>query len=165
MATYSPISNAEIDPESPIDSSLMSRLRDNPLAIQEGALGAPRIVTAAIADNAVTNAKLNPAVYALATQAPGNGSIKLAGGYTLNWCLLDDVDADSITSVTWVTPFATDIYFSLAGMNKLGLYQAEDTHSSFQVYSHSLTGATVKMEQFIEPNNLKASGYVIALGI
>lgn len=58
MASYSPISNTEVDPESPITASLMIRLRDNPLAIQEGDGTAPKILGAALANLAVTAAKI-----------------------------------------------------------------------------------------------------------
>jgi len=43
MTTYTPILNAEVDAESPITDLLLTRLRDNPLAIGEGAASAPRI--------------------------------------------------------------------------------------------------------------------------
>lgn len=44
MADYTTITDAQVDPEAPITSELMSALRDNPTAIAEGASGAPRIV-------------------------------------------------------------------------------------------------------------------------
>lgn len=44
MATYSPIANSEVAPGAAASSSLFNRLRDNPIAISEGASGAPRIV-------------------------------------------------------------------------------------------------------------------------
>ncbi len=40
--TYNEILNSEIDPESPITESLMTRLRDNPIAMIQGAADAPR---------------------------------------------------------------------------------------------------------------------------
>ncbi len=58
MASYSPIANTEIDTESPISESLMFRLRDNTLAIQEGDVSAPRVAGIALADQAVTAAKI-----------------------------------------------------------------------------------------------------------
>lgn len=53
MAEYDPILDSEIDPESPITSTLMSRMRDNPEAIAEGASGATRVQAEGIAENAV----------------------------------------------------------------------------------------------------------------
>lgn len=47
MTTYTAIPNGDIDPESPITTGLMTLLRDNPIAITEGAAGAPRISPAA----------------------------------------------------------------------------------------------------------------------
>ena len=58
MADYNAILDAEIEPEKPVTTSLLNRLRDNPIAISEGAAGAPRVQTAAIAGGAVTAAKL-----------------------------------------------------------------------------------------------------------
>jgi hypothetical protein len=43
MTTYTPILNAEVDAESPITDLLLTRLRDNPLAIAAGDVDAPRI--------------------------------------------------------------------------------------------------------------------------
>ncbi len=45
---YNEIFDSEIDPDSPITTSLMFRLRDNPIAIAEGAAGAPKIVLGAL---------------------------------------------------------------------------------------------------------------------
>lgn len=58
MASYSPIANAEIDAESPLTESLFVRMRDNPLAIQEGDPTAPKNQTESLADKAVTAAKI-----------------------------------------------------------------------------------------------------------
>mgnify|MGYP001485567186 CR=1 FL=1 len=58
MAEYIPINPSEIEPEAPLTSSLASRWTNNPIAIAEGAPGAPRIQTNAIANGAVTAAKL-----------------------------------------------------------------------------------------------------------
>lgn len=43
MTTWTDIIAAALDPDSPIDQALMTALRDNPVAIAEGALGAPRV--------------------------------------------------------------------------------------------------------------------------
>jgi hypothetical protein len=44
MATYRPIATTETDPEAPLTSQLLKALEANPIAIAEGAVGAPRIV-------------------------------------------------------------------------------------------------------------------------
>lgn len=43
MTTYTAITNGQIDQDSPITQPLMTAMRDNPIAITEGATGAPRI--------------------------------------------------------------------------------------------------------------------------
>ena len=43
MTTYTTITNAEIDQDSPVTQPLMTALRDNPIAIAEGSSGAPKI--------------------------------------------------------------------------------------------------------------------------
>lgn len=48
MTTYSAIAASEIDVDSPITTGLMTKIRDNPIAITEGSSGAPKIQTAAL---------------------------------------------------------------------------------------------------------------------
>ncbi len=48
MAAWTNIPDSDLDPESPITTSLMIALRDNPIAIAEGASGHPEIVQAAL---------------------------------------------------------------------------------------------------------------------
>ena len=55
MADYRTITDAEVDPDAPLTSSLGYAFRDNPTAIAEGATGAPRIQDAAL-DTSVTGA-------------------------------------------------------------------------------------------------------------
>ena len=43
MTTYSTITNGQVDQDSPITQPLVTALRDNPIAIAEGAAGAPKI--------------------------------------------------------------------------------------------------------------------------
>ena len=58
MATYSAVSASEKDADSPITVGLIDKLDQNPLAIAEGASGAPQIQSAAIATNAVTQSTI-----------------------------------------------------------------------------------------------------------
>jgi hypothetical protein len=58
MATWTNIANTSLEPGSPARSVDAFALRDNPIAIAEGAAGAPRIQTNAIQDSAVTAVKL-----------------------------------------------------------------------------------------------------------
>lgn len=53
MATYTPIPDGNLDADSPVRDVDMLALRDNPIAIAEGASGAPRIEDAAL-DTTVT---------------------------------------------------------------------------------------------------------------
>lgn len=43
MTDYTSIANSQIDPKAPVTSELMTALRDNPIAIAEGAAGAPKV--------------------------------------------------------------------------------------------------------------------------
>ncbi len=84
MTTYSAVPNGDIDPDSPITTGLMTLLRDNPIAIVEGASGAPRIVDAAIdAAAAIATSKLasdNGIIQAmLAPDSVGQSEIKIQG--------------------------------------------------------------------------------------
>jgi hypothetical protein len=56
MTTYTSIPNTDIDQDSPVTQPLMTALRDNPIAITEGASGAPRIVAAAIEGGSASSA-------------------------------------------------------------------------------------------------------------
>ena len=60
MTTYSAIANSEIAVGAPITNSLMTKIRDNPLAIQENDASAPTIAYAAtIGANGVTDSSIN----------------------------------------------------------------------------------------------------------
>jgi hypothetical protein len=48
MTTYTTITDGQVDQDSPISQALVTALRNNPLAIAEGATGAPRIVAGAL---------------------------------------------------------------------------------------------------------------------
>ncbi len=65
MTGYVTVSNTARDQDSPITVALIDALYNNPIAITEGASGAPKIQTAALQDNLITLAKLK-------TPASGN---------------------------------------------------------------------------------------------
>lgn len=48
MTDWTTISDSQVEPNSPVTSELMSSLRDNPVAISEGAIGAPPILVNAL---------------------------------------------------------------------------------------------------------------------
>lgn len=56
MTAYTSVADSEIDPESPGTTTLFTKLRDNPIAITEGASGAPKIQTAALVDHVSSTA-------------------------------------------------------------------------------------------------------------
>jgi hypothetical protein len=58
MASWTNIADATLEPGKPIRAIDARALRENPIAIAEGAAGAPKIETAGITDANVTTAKL-----------------------------------------------------------------------------------------------------------
>ena len=56
MADWTTISDTQVDPNAPLTSELMTALRDNPIAIAQGASGATRITDAALDTGAATTA-------------------------------------------------------------------------------------------------------------
>lgn len=56
MATWKVIPDTAVDPDAPVTSDLAYGLRDNPVALAEGAAGAPRIQYAAIQPPSAGNA-------------------------------------------------------------------------------------------------------------
>jgi hypothetical protein len=98
MTTYTAIPDSDIDPESPITTTLMTRIRDNPIAITEGAAGAPPIANAALAGY------------------PFSAS---AGDVTgLGWALLDSWVPTAVASkdFTWDESLYTDIMIVTEGI-------------------------------------------------
>ena len=59
MASWTEIPNSSLESGAPIRAVDGVAFRDNPVAIAEGAAGAPRIQTGGINDSAVTAAKIN----------------------------------------------------------------------------------------------------------
>lgn len=48
MADWKTIPDTDVDPDAPVTSELMYALRDNPVAIAEGSVGAPRVMGVAL---------------------------------------------------------------------------------------------------------------------
>jgi len=96
MTTYTTITNAEIDQDSPITQPLLTALRDNPVAITEGSAGAPKVQAAAL-DTFIARVNAgSPTITNLDTQA----SIMCAGGVT-NGTLTVELSDDN--GSTWAT--------------------------------------------------------------
>lgn len=67
MADYFAIPDSAIDPDAPVTSELAYALRDNPIAIAEGAAGAPRIQFGAMGSWLTTSGGVGTYVFALCT--------------------------------------------------------------------------------------------------
>jgi hypothetical protein len=99
MTTYTAIPDSDIDPESPGTTTLFTRLRDNPIAITEGASGAPSITYAALSlsNDIVAGDIASGAVgqSEIANSAVGQGELKSASG---------SVSTNSTTQVNLTLP-------------------------------------------------------------
>lgn len=90
MTDYTAISDARTAPEAPLDTSLITDLRDNPIAITEGATGAPKIQHAALDSNiveqdnidsaAVGQSQLKSTTGTVSTTTTGGQVLTLPGG-------------------------------------------------------------------------------------
>jgi hypothetical protein len=69
MTVYTAVADSDIDPESAGTTTLFTRLRDNPIAITEGASGAPAIQTAALEQTASSEAVTTATIRDLAVTA------------------------------------------------------------------------------------------------
>ncbi|RDH86363.1 MAG: hypothetical protein DIZ78_09340 [endosymbiont of Escarpia spicata] len=81
MTAYNAIPAADIDPDSPLTTSLMTHLRDNPIAISEGSTGAPKNQTASYAAGSVDAAAIAADAVGqseIAANAVGSGELKTA---------------------------------------------------------------------------------------
>lgn len=77
MATWTDIPNSSLESGAPARAIDATALRDNPIAITEGTVGAPKIQTAALNDLAVTAAKL-ATTEQMTTANVGNATKSLA---------------------------------------------------------------------------------------
>lgn len=73
---YIPITNAQVDPDSPVTAELMTQLRDNPLEMFAGAAGAPRVQPGAM-PHIWTAGAIGSMVWA--TRVSGTASISFGG--------------------------------------------------------------------------------------
>ena len=72
MADWTPLPNTSVGVGGLPSGTTVTALRDNPVAIAEGAPGAPRVETPAIQDSAVTTAKIANAAVTTAKIANAN---------------------------------------------------------------------------------------------
>jgi len=117
MTTYTSIIDSEIDTDSPVTESLMTRIRDNPIAITEGSSGAPKIQNAAIATDAVRAAQIQAGAVAaseLGTNSVINAKIKIASGTSYAGFLTTSA---SINITLHNKSFFPMIYGDITGIN------------------------------------------------
>lgn len=112
MATYNTISNTQVDPESPVTSELMTALRDNPIAIAEGASGAPRIAwnmqAGTVGTSSLTFTGLDEFAGFVAFL---NGTNTSGSAQNLNVALSDDGGSTFATALTLQNiPASTDLH-------------------------------------------------------
>jgi hypothetical protein len=122
MADYVTITDAQVDPEAPITSELMSALRDNPIAIAEGAVGAPRIEPIAFSANYYTAGAVGTYVWARRTTGTGDVSF----GTTLAGSSLSPTSAAYGSNAFNIVPGAFTIGSALSGTwRAMGTYDHE----------------------------------------
>ena len=110
MTTYTSIANNEIDADSPATDTLFTRLRDNPIAIAQGASGAPKIATqSAVSDFDITPADFNSLGAFGGAWFTINGSYDGAGGgpFALTITVTDDGGSTYKTPQTLFTTIAS----------------------------------------------------------
>ncbi len=124
MATYSAVSSGEKDANSPITESLINKLDQNPLAMFEGAVGAPKIQTAAHASASITQALLKTTTQELSSTSSSLTGVHFifSGGeysfYPQIKCSADtdeqDVDyfvGKLVENGTSITTYATRLFY------------------------------------------------------
>lgn len=119
MTDWTTIADSQVDPKAPVTSELMTALRDNPAAITEGAIGAPKIQEAAMDEDSVNRLAIKDGT------ASGSGSLGASGKTTV-----------TITDELAFTPKVTgsDIQAYLGGG---GLIIQNTNSSSSRSYSYT----------------------------
>ena len=77
MADYIGITEAQSNPFAPLTSELVKQLRDNPIAIAQGAAGAPRVERAAIEDAGINRVKLDTGTNSVSGSIPPFGVVSI----------------------------------------------------------------------------------------
>ena len=77
MTAYTTIPDTDIAQDKPIKAETGLALRDNPIAISEGAAGAPLIQRAAIQNSAVDSTKLNLGTSSASASVVGSDSVEV----------------------------------------------------------------------------------------
>jgi len=143
--TYTPILNAEVDAESPVTDLLLTRLRDNPIAIAAGNAGAPRVYGLAMVPD--SKAVADGKVLTVSASDAHTLSVGLTRtfGYPANTST-SDVMAAIITAkfIDGVIRFKASHFTSGAGQNSIILfYKNHVLVSSFTTTSTSPVVRTI----------------------
>jgi hypothetical protein len=109
MADWTVISDSALDPDAPLTSELAYAWRDNPIAIAEGAVGAPRIQFAALdtafstvgglGSYAFLGRNISPGIYA----APGD----VIAGSQLQYASIQSAGAAAQVQLSGTNPAGT----------------------------------------------------------
>lgn len=108
MTDYTSIADSQIDPKAPVTSELMTALRDNPIAIAEGAAGAPKIADSWQALETTSSSGL------IVTDVDNGEGVRInvsgtgdaGSGLTINFTV--SISSDNGSSFTGETTLATD---------------------------------------------------------
>jgi len=164
VTTYTAIANNEIDEDSEITTGLMTKIRDNPIAITEGASGAPKIQTAALeqtgGSEAVTTATIRAGAVTqteIASAAVGQGELKtLTQDATYTGSVSGSTtqyDYFTLTSPKYTTGFEIRGYTSDPVAAAVGLQNADSSTSAHQTGTSSSYSSFSRHMQAMRYNN------------
>ena len=170
MTTYSPIANGSVDAGSPVDESLVTALRDNPIALSEGATNAPRIATiAADANDGTTTAGTTAAITnsSVAYKSQSNlaftrmqGVINVAGSYTFSLTnittFIENGGADLTIRIYCGTTLVTGVFTSNA--TTFAVLEDSGTHTAS-------AGDVWYVETLGDSNSLKDTVNILTVSI
>lgn len=159
MATYNPISATEKDGDSPVTVSLLDKLDQNPLALWEGAPGAPKISNAAIATNSIGQDKVSKA-RTVFVPAMNGGNILTSDCYYARAgavCMVKidakfDKQYDGGAAVSFTLPFDFDDDVEEVAVGRLVVSQTSGS-APYQTYVvDGVTRASNKIELWVSPD-------------
>jgi len=111
MTTYTAIADTDIDADSPGTAALFTLLRDNPIAITEGAAGAPKIQLAAMDTDSVDTAQIVAA-------AIGNAELDAdcIDADNVNW-ITSSTESNQSIDTTYTLPEGIYLYIKVGGLS------------------------------------------------
>ena len=123
MATFSTIADGSIDQDSPITQSLMTALRDNTLAIQQGDDTAPNIVSRALGLSIVTGSVTHTSstTSTICTMNTGVDANLADSNYALMCGVIDcTANSDSITATVFSNRVSAPVNLVRASFGSTG---------------------------------------------